>query len=233
VSAFPAIVGPVLLITAHEHGPAFAASAANGTLLGLVALSGFAAAYGRAAQRWGWRAGLAVAWAAAAALGLLVGAVAADPPAGLAAAVVSLVLAHRALPRPQPGGVRLAVPRWDLPVRMALTLALVAALAAAAGRLGAVVGGILAALPVLASVLAVFTHRQQGAAALTALLRGMLAGMGGFVAFCAAVSFLIVPFGATPAFLAAALAAVLAQAAAVPWLRERVLDLARDPAVAR
>lgn len=36
VSAFPAIVGPVLLITAHEHGAMFAAAAANGTLLGAV-----------------------------------------------------------------------------------------------------------------------------------------------------------------------------------------------------
>jgi hypothetical protein len=36
VSAFPAIVGPLLLIAAHEHGTAFAAKAASGTLLGLV-----------------------------------------------------------------------------------------------------------------------------------------------------------------------------------------------------
>ena len=31
VSAFPAIVGPVLLITAHEHGAAFAGRVADGT----------------------------------------------------------------------------------------------------------------------------------------------------------------------------------------------------------
>ncbi len=39
VSAFPAIVGPVLLIGADAHGTAFAARAATGTLLGLVALA--------------------------------------------------------------------------------------------------------------------------------------------------------------------------------------------------
>src|SRR3954466_10717344 len=81
VSAFPAIVGPVLLIAAMEHGAAFAARAANGTLLGLVALAGCALFYGRVAARAGWRSSLALGWATAGVLGLAVGAVAAGPPA--------------------------------------------------------------------------------------------------------------------------------------------------------
>ena len=43
----------------------------------------------------------------------------------------------------------------------------------------------------LASILAAFTHRQEGAAALVALLRGMLAGMAGFVVFCVTVAGLV------------------------------------------
>jgi hypothetical protein len=67
VSAFPAIVGPVLFIAAREHGPAFAARAASGTLLGLVALSGFALACGwAAALRAGWLVSLAAGWVVAA-----------------------------------------------------------------------------------------------------------------------------------------------------------------------
>ena len=79
LSAFPAIVGPVLFIDAHDHGTAFAAQAANGTLLGLVALSGFAIAYGRTALRAGWRTSLAIGWAAAAAIAAVLGAIDADP----------------------------------------------------------------------------------------------------------------------------------------------------------
>ena len=97
VSAFPAIVGPVLLIAALEHGATFAARAANGTLLGLVALAAFAVAYGWTAARAGWRGSLAAGWAAAGLAGLLVGTIAAGPPAGLAAAAVSLGAAHRLL----------------------------------------------------------------------------------------------------------------------------------------
>src|SRR3954471_284124 len=98
VSAFPAIVGPVLLIDAHAHGAAFAARAASGTLLGLVALSRFALAYGRTAARAGWRRSLAAGWAAAGVLGLAVGTLDARPLTGLIAAGVSLALAHRLLP---------------------------------------------------------------------------------------------------------------------------------------
>jgi hypothetical protein len=208
VSAFPAIVGPVLLLSALEHGAAFAAAAATGTLLGLVALSGFALAYGRAATRTRWPASLAAAWVSAAALAAVAGAIGAELAGAVVVAVLSLTAAHRALP----GGGRATAlppaPRWDLPVRMALTALLVVSLTAAAGRLGPLVGGLLAALPVLASILAVFTHAQYGPAALADLLRGMLGGMTGFVVFCALVGALAVPAGIPVAFTAAALGAL-------------------------
>jgi hypothetical protein len=98
---------------------------------------------------------------------------------------------------------------------MALTALLVFALATAVGALGPLVGGMLAALPVLASTLAVFTHRRDGGLAAALLLRGALAGMAGFVAFVEVVALLIVPVGTAPAFLAATLAAVGVQVLAV------------------
>ncbi|HEX6743154.1 MAG TPA: hypothetical protein VF087_03050 [Solirubrobacteraceae bacterium] len=215
VSAFPAIVGPVLLIAAHEHGSAFAAKTASGTLLGLVALSGFALAYGRTALRAGWRASLAAGWATAAAIAVLLGTVKAGPLAGLVAATLSLLAARRALPRGT--AIRAATParppRWDLALRMVLTAVLVVSLTAAASRLGPVVGGVLAALPALASILAVFTHEQHGARAVVFLLRGMLSGMAGFVVFCAVVAALVDRAGVGATFTAAAVAAVCVQAA--------------------
>src|SRR5919199_644874 len=99
VSAFPAIVGPVLLVSALEHGAAFAADAAAGTLLGLVALSGFALVYGRVAARAGWVPSLLAAWGAAAVLAAAAGAIGAGTLGALAAAVLSLAAARRALPR--------------------------------------------------------------------------------------------------------------------------------------
>ena len=66
VSAFPAIVGPVLLILALAHGRAFAARAADGTLLGLVSLAAFALAYGRVAVARGPLVSAVAGWSAAA-----------------------------------------------------------------------------------------------------------------------------------------------------------------------
>ncbi len=222
VSAFPAIVGPVLLITALEHGPVFAAQAANGTLLGLVALSAFALAYGRAAARRGWLPSLAAGWACAAfvAVGVGVGIQSVELSVGALVAVLSLIIAHRALPAaqskpsansPPAPPAQSALWRREIPLRMAVTVLLVSSLSAGASRLGPMLGGMLAALPVLASVLAVFTHREHGAAALIALLRGMLAGMAGFVSFCEIVAALIVHDGIVSAFAAATVAAMIVQ----------------------
>jgi hypothetical protein len=214
VSAFPAIVGPVLLVDALAHGDAFAARTADGTLLGLVALSGFAVAYGRTATSGGWPLSLAAGWACAAlsasVAGVAFGGLLA--PAGLAVAVASLLLAARWLPRSP----------WTAPSHrtgvvptMAITGGLVAALAAAAGALGPLVGGMLAALPVLASVLAVLTHRDAGGAAAAALLRGMVRGMAGFVAFCEVVALVIARGGTWPALAAATATALAIQSMAM------------------
>ena len=216
VSAFPAIVGPVLLLAALEHGTAFAARAANGTLLGLIALSGFALGYGRVAAARGWPLSLAAGWACAAAgsLPIALGAGRLGPPAGLLVAVVSIALAQRGLPRidvaaaPPP-------PRGSIPARMALTALLVWLLAGAASSFGAVIGGMLAALPVLASVLAVFDHREAGGAAAVTLLHGMLVGMAGFVSFCELLALLIGAAGTWPALATATLAALLVQSLTV------------------
>lgn len=219
ISAFPAVVGPVLLILAQQHGGAFAAGAADGTLLGLIALSGFAVVYGRMARHARWLPTLAVAWVAAAALAASIALIGHSPPFALAfsGGTVSLLLAYRALPtaREDPVLSTAVFPRGEIPLRMALTVALVLALTAAAGLLGPVAGGVLSALPVPASVLAAFTHGRLGADAVVGLLRGMLAGMSSFVAFCAVIVLLIVPAGTAIAFAAALLAALGLQALAL------------------
>ena len=217
VSAFPAVVGPVLLIISQQSGAVAAARAADATLLGLVALSGFALAYGRTAQGTPWPGSLAAGWvcaiAAAAAAGWsLAGA---GLAVALAAAVLSIAAARSALPRPakQPHhSSALSRPRGGIAMRMALTSALIVLLTTASRLFGPVVGGMLAALPVLASVLAVFTHREHGSDATIGLLGGMLTGMASFVAFCAAVALLAVPAGTAVAFGVATLCAVAAQA---------------------
>jgi hypothetical protein len=212
LSAFPLIVGPVLLVAAERHGTAFAAQTAAATLLGLIALSGFALAYARSARRLRWRSSVALAWLAAAALGTLAGQVEAGLVGGLVAATGSLGVALWALPAGRGRRVTVVAPRWELPLRMALTAAMIVGISAAAGRFGPAVAGALAALPTVASVLVVSTHSQHGAEAVLDLLRGMLGGMAEFVLFCALIGLLVEPAGVAAAFVLATAAAVLVQA---------------------
>jgi hypothetical protein len=216
ISAFPAVVGPVLLIIAQQRGDLAAAHAASATLLGLVALSGFALAYARFARGTRWPASLAAGWACAIAAATIAGwsLRGAGLPVALTAAIVSIALARTALPRraDQPFLDSPAHPRGEVVVRMVLTAGLIVVLTVASERLGPVVGGMLAALPVLASVLAVFTHRGDGSDAVIGLLGGMLTGMAGFVAFCAAIALLAAPAGTAVAFAVATVSAVAAQA---------------------
>lgn len=221
VSAFPAIVGPVLWIGAERHGSEFAAQAATGTLVGLASLSAFALACGRTAPHVSWPVSLTAGWAFAAAAAALATTVEASLTGALAVAVASLALAHRGLAPGVLQASRLDPPRGDLAVRMALTALLVASLAAAGGWLGPTASGVLAALPVLACVLAGFTHARHGGAASSQLLRGMLTGMAGFVIFCALVAGLVDHAG-VPATFAAAAAAALASQAAVAWRLTRL-----------
>jgi len=214
VSAFPAIAFAVLLIAAHEHGAAFAARAASGTLLGLLTLSVFVVIFGRTARTAPWPQCLLAGWIAVAAVAVFLRSAQLGPAASLAVATASLTAAFAALPKSHATTRHPPSLRYELPLRMAATAGLVAALSAAAAELGPHVGGILTALPVLASILAVFTLAQHGAPALHELLRGMVSGMAAFVVFCALVAVLVQPAGIVLAFAAAVLGALAAQAAA-------------------
>ena len=224
ISAFPAVIGPVLLISAHERGEAFAAHAANGTMLGLAALGAFVVTYGWVALRAQWWVSVVLAWVSAALLGVLVGWSAGGLgfPAGLCVAILSLTLAYVAMPASQARagtGYRAGSRKDGVAARMMLTAVMVVLLATTAELFGPLVGGMLAALPILTSILAVFTHHQEGSDAVVQLLRGMLTGMAGFVGFCAVMAVLIVPAGVVAAFGAATAVAIGLQALAfVPGL---------------
>jgi uncharacterized membrane protein (GlpM family) len=218
VSAFPAVVGPVLLIVAQQRGAAFAARTANGTLLGLVALSAFAVAYARFSVHARWQTSLMMGWGCSAIVAAVLAVCGSGLPfpAGLAAATVSLAIAHRAIPRAagdEVPGTPPHVPRRDIPLRVCATVALIIVLTAAVDAFGSLIGGVLTSLPILASVLAAFTHRDDGPHAVAALLRGIMVGMAGFVGFCALVAAMVVPAGVPMAFGIAACAAVALQAA--------------------
>jgi hypothetical protein len=213
LAGLPVVAGPILLVYGLVHGSSFAAHAAAGTLLGLISLTAFVVVYGALCRHVRWPACVLAGWLAF--VGSTVIFYLLGLPAGVAlllacgAFLVGLAL----LPRPR-GGLQAAAPppRWDLPLRAGCALALVLALTGAAGWLGPQLSGLLAPFPIIASVLATFTHAQRGAEEALRLLRGLLTGFLAFGLFCFTLAVTLAALGVAGGFALATAVACATQA---------------------
>jgi hypothetical protein len=213
VAGLPVVAGPVLLAYALAHGREFAAHAAAGTLLGLVSLIAFVVVYARLARRAAWTVYMLAGWAAFVAGTVLFSAL--SPPLGVALGLAAIALALGLVWLPRALGPARAyppAPRWDLPLRGACAAALVLTLTAVSGWLGPQLSGLLAPFPIIATVLATFTHAQRGCDELLRLLRGMVTGFGAFALFCLVLSLSLRHLDIGSAFALATALALLAQA---------------------
>ena len=181
---FPFISAPISIIVAIQYGPGFAARSAVGTLGGLTSVCAFCLVYTLAAMKVNWPACLVAATGAF--LLVTAGWNAARLPLGptLAIDAMALLVVLMVMPRRLPGGSQTRLlPKWELPLRMVLAAAFVWLLTTAADLLGPSLSGLLAPFPVMTSVIAPFTHRRFGAAAVTQLLRGIVLGLFSFATF--------------------------------------------------
>jgi hypothetical protein len=216
----PLTSGPVALFLVLEHGTRFGAVAAIATMLGCVSQAAFAVTYARTA-----RAGPVVALGTGT-LAFLVATVLLDLapqplPLALLVAVVGLIGGLFLLPAGAERAVNPSPPGWDLPARMAVATVFVVVLTAVSAQLGARLTGLLAPYPLYAAVLAMFAHHAGGPAGGVDVLRGLLAGLFGFVAFFACLAQLLVPAGAPTAFAAALGTNIFVQLLALAVLRDR------------
>ncbi len=196
LSAFPIVAGPILLAISLEQGAGFAAAAAQGTLLAVLAMIVFSLTYAWASGRMGVAGAMPLAlgaWALAVA-----GLQAVSLPLSLAAlaVVAALLAAPRLFPSAPhapvtPGAARGVRRGGDLPWRMLAGAVLVMSVSAAAAGLGPRLSGFLAMFPVMGTVLVGFTHLQAGRDSAVQLLRGTMLGYFAFAAFCVAISLLL------------------------------------------
>lgn len=225
---------PLLLLLSLSDGPSFAASAAQAALAAGVAQSAWCLAYALGADRY--RPGTAAVLATAA-FGLVcvvLDRFPVSPAVGATLAAASIVAALRWWPVTGPDTTPTRPSRSDLPVRMAVAAAFTLGLTESAASLGARPAGLVGALPLLTVVLAVATHRRDGAGATNRFLHGVMAGSFSVVA---ALLVLALALGRLPL----ALTMVLATAAAVgaqcipapPRRRPVIIDQASPARMAR
>jgi hypothetical protein len=211
LGGLPVVVAPILLALSLEHGRAFAAEAAAGALISLLSLTGFILVYGWCARWMGWLPAAALGWAAFGVSTFVLDHVSIPNAPALALVCASFAAAAWLLPR-APAEAAAAAPRFDLLLRAGATAALVLVLTGLAGTLGPRLSGLLASFPVLATVLAAFTHAQEGPAAAAQLLRGFATGLVAFAVFCFVVAELLPSHGIAVTFLLGSAAALAAHA---------------------
>ena len=209
-AGFPIVAGPILFFLAREQGHAFTAVAAKQTLLGLVSLSAYCLAYGRASVHFPPAASLALAYAAFAGATVAMSAVSVALLPALVVALLTLTAA-RLLLAPPPTIV-VAPPRPSLLVRMAATAAIVLTVTGLAHLLGPRWSGLLVPFPIASTVLVVAAHRASGHGGALLVLRGLLPALYGFALFCAAVSFWLEARGLAASFALGIAGAILSQA---------------------
>jgi hypothetical protein len=181
--ALPVVAGPILLVITIQHGEAFGARAARGSLLGVVALSVFCVVFAHTA-RLGWPSALAAGWLGYATFAAVGSRWDAPPLAGLGVALFALGTARFLLrkgvaPDEQPP----TRPWWDLYARAGSTAALVITITTAADTFGPGVSGVLTPFPIATSVLAAFALAHDGPHAGATMLGGFVTALPAFALF--------------------------------------------------
>lgn len=219
VVALPLTSAPVIFFLALDQGPEFAAATATGTLVGLGILGAWSLAYVRASRR-----GPALAVVAGTVVYAVLG-MAVQPLLGLplvilvAGSLAAVAVALRLMPAAR--GVRPEVehPSWDLPARVIVGTTIVVGLTAIAPLLGAHVAGLLATYPVYVAILAVFTQLHEGPEGAVDVVRGLLTGLFGTIAFWVVVQPGLMLVGVVPAFVAGTALSLVVQAFALRSIR--------------
>jgi hypothetical protein len=212
VAGLPVVAGPILLVYALAHGRAFASGAASGTLLGLLSLTAFLVIYSRIGAYASWPISLLAGWLTFALATAVLSMFSITVGAALALAAVGVVVGLVALPRPSRSGLPYAPPSWDLPLRAACAAALVVTLSAVSGWLGPHLSGLLTPFPIVAAVLATFTHAQRGVDDVRRMSRGMVAGLCAFALFCFTLSVALRTLDIATSYALATLVALTTQA---------------------
>ncbi len=219
--SLPLTSAPVILFLAIEQGTAFASSAAQNTLMGIMSVASFCLVYYWFSFRSGWLISVLGGWIAFFALTFIEESITLPLLFSFAAVSVFLIVALILMPLRESKEFVMTPPKWDTPLRMLVASAFVLGLTGVASILGPRMSGLLAPFPMFTTILAVFTHHFQGADFARRLLRAVVAGSFTFVTFFVVISMVVNRWGIVVAFSLALLAALVTHSALLLLIRRR------------
>jgi hypothetical protein len=210
LAGLPIVSGPILLFLAIEQGTPFAAHAAMGTLAGVIGPVCFVLIYCWMASRnvW-WPLCLVCGWSGYFAAITFLYVTAPQPLLAALYTAAALIVGPRIFPR-VPASAPITISTYaEVACRMVGGAVLVVLVTRFSASLGPQLSGLFAVFPVVASVLAVFTHRYSGYQYTVLLLRGLVYGLIAFSVFCFVLSVTLVPWGIVAGFLVSIVAALI------------------------
>ena len=217
--AFPLTSGPIVFFLALEQGDAFASRAAQGTMLGLVSVAAFCLVYSLLAVRLAWFQCFLASCLAFFTSTLMLEFLSLPPILVFPVVICVLTLVSRCLPHGSHPESPSDFSMWDIPFRMAAATVLVVLLTESAQLLGPQLSGLLTPFPLFTSVLAVFTHRAQGADSVVQLFRGLMTGLFTFAIFFLVIALILESLGLVTSFVIASLVSISFHGASLMFLR--------------
>lgn len=211
IVGMPLTSGPVIFFVALSHDAAFAANAALGVISGGLSLVAYVLTYAWLATKFRWPVALAGSLGAFATSTALLQNFTFPLWLIFLAVVSSIVLGLFLMPRSDVELVDAQPGLWDIPMRIFIGTSFILLLTGIAPLIGSRLTGLLTTIPMYVSILTVFAHRHQGAAAAAHVLRGLLYGLFAFAGFFIVLNLLVERASLGAAFGAAILAALVVQ----------------------
>lgn len=217
----PLTSGPVSFFLAIEQDANFASQAATGTLIGLAAVALYCLAYSLIARRGSWLPSIVGALATLLLTMLVLSIWQYTLFQAFVLTVTFLGISFLLIPNVKGASSQATPTKWDIPLRMAVATATVLALTEAAHLLGPQLSGLLSPVPVFSSILAVFSHRIEGAHSAILVLKGTVLGLSAFAVFFLIVGSLISHQGIVLTYILATLAALVVNGVAYLIVQRR------------
>ena len=176
LGGLPIVAGPIVVFLALEQGQDFGVVASTSAMASVVALLAFGLAYCWFSLSKSWPVTYSLSLLVWVATAFLLAQLTLTPYIAITLALIAILITPVLLPQVAVTPIN-STTLNDLPLRLVAGAALTLAVTQSAQIMGGNWSGIVAVFPVINSVLAIFTHRIQGAAGVIQLYRGMVKGL--------------------------------------------------------
>lgn len=220
IVGMPLTSGPVIFFLALSHDAAFAANTVLGIVSGGLSLISYALTYAWLATRFRWYIALIGSFTIFAISTTVLQRITLPLIPIFLIVSAAIALALRFMPKDEVEEGETKLGKWDLPSRILIGTSFILLITGSASFLGPRLTGLLTMIPLYVTILAVFAHRHQGAAAAAHVLRGLLYGMFAYAGFFITVGLLLEKAGIGLSFLAAILVALAVQGTSL-WILHR------------